>query len=497
MSVERIRHSFVIFFLSQNLITILPRASLNHGACVRLLKMISTTYIPNTLKSRVFFAGGWTFGGHVIVQILRLSGSLVMTRLLVPEMFGVMAIAYVFMSGLALFSDMGISQNIVQSLRGDDPVFLRTAWSVQIVRGILICGVALLLSLGLHFSAALHWVVPGTVYADPLLPQALAVLSLTALISGFDSNRLALARRNLNLAQITKIDIACPIVSLVCMMLWASVDRSIWALVAGGLAGSLTRTLLSHCILPGTRDRWGWDAQAFAEIYSFGKWIFLSSILGFLLMNGDRLLLGGLVGADTLGLYSVAFVIISALQQALSKILSGVAFPAISEVVRNEPSRLKEIYYRFRLPVDAVLLFAAGSLFVLGTPLVAMLYDQRYLGAGAMLEIISLALIAARYDLSEQCYLALGQPRYLTLQNGVRVTSLYLLLPIGFLLFGLPGALWGIVLSMVLVVPFALAIKSKLGLLDIKKELLILPVFLVGFVAGKLTIYFAMDRWTY
>lgn len=462
-----------------------------------LIKMTSTTFIPSTLKSRVFRAGGWTLGGHVIAQVLRLGGNLIMTRLLVPEMFGVMAIAYVFMSGLTLFSDMGVSQNIVQSRRGDDPVFLRTAWSVQILRGILICGLALLLSLGLHFSAALHLAAPGTVYADNLLPQVLAVLSLTALISGFDSNRLSLARRNLNLAQITKIDIACPIVSLVCMMLWASLDRSIWALVAGGLAGSLTRTLLSHWILPGPRDRWGWDAQAFADIYSFGKWIFLSSVLGFLLMNGDRLLLGGLVGSDILGLYSVAFMMVSALQQALSKIVSGVAFPAISEVVRNEPVRLKEIYYRFRLPVDAVLLFAAGSLFVLGTPLVAMLYDQRYLGAGAMLEIISLALIATRYDLAEQCYLALGQPRYLTLQNGIRMTSLYLLLPTGFFLFGLSGALWGIVLSMFLVVPFALAIKSKLRLLDIKKELLILPVFLVGGVFGKLTIFLAVGRWTY
>lgn len=450
-----------------------------------------------SLRQRVLRAGSWTLGGHVAIQALRLGGNLVMTRLLVPEMFGVMAIAFVFMTGLTLFSDMGISQNIVQSRRGSDPVFLHTAWAVQILRGVLIFFLALLASLGVHLAAVWQWTAAGTVYADPRLPQVLAVLSVSALIGGFDSNRFSLARRNLELGQITRIEMACPLVSLLVMVLWAGYDRSIWALVAGGVAGALTRMLLSHWWLAGPADRWVWDRAALAELIGFGKWVFLSSILGFLLMNGDRLLLGGLVPADVLGLYSVAFMMVSAVQQALQKLVGSVAFPAFSEVVRSEPARLRDTYYRFRLPVDALVLFSAGSLFVLGKPIVALLYDSRYLGAGDMLSILGLGLVATRYDLAEQCYLALGQPRLLTLQNGIRLVSLYLLIPLGFHLFGLSGALWGIVLSMFMVVPFALVIKSGLGLLDARREVWLLPLFPVGCGVGKLVIWAMFGRWAY
>ena len=61
-----------------------------------------------------------------------------MTRLLVPEMFGVMAIAMLVMMGLAMFSDLGLTQNIVQSRRGSESAYLNTAWTIQIIRGLLL-----------------------------------------------------------------------------------------------------------------------------------------------------------------------------------------------------------------------------------------------------------------------------------------------------------------------------------------------------------------------
>src|SRR4051812_39078328 len=88
-----------------------------------------------TLRTRIFNAGGWTIGGLALGHLIRLGTNLLMTRLLVPEAFGIMAIAALIMYGLALFSDLGLRQNIVQSARGNDVAFLNTAWMVQIMRG--------------------------------------------------------------------------------------------------------------------------------------------------------------------------------------------------------------------------------------------------------------------------------------------------------------------------------------------------------------------------
>ena len=117
--------------------------------------------------------------------MLRFGSNLLVTRLLVPKMFGVMAIAMLVMTGLAMFSDLGFKPNVVQSRRGDDPVFLNTAWVTQILRGMLLWLFALIASLLIYNANRIGIVPKGTVYADPILPFVVAILSLTAVTSGF------------------------------------------------------------------------------------------------------------------------------------------------------------------------------------------------------------------------------------------------------------------------------------------------------------------------
>src|SRR6185503_3747388 len=95
------------------------------------------------LRARVLHAGGWTVAGFGISQAIRFGSNLIMTRLLVPEMFGVMAIATMVMMGLAMFSDLGLRQSVVQSRIGYKPEFLNTVWVLQIVQGITISLVAI------------------------------------------------------------------------------------------------------------------------------------------------------------------------------------------------------------------------------------------------------------------------------------------------------------------------------------------------------------------
>ncbi|MFK9255777.1 oligosaccharide flippase family protein, partial [Escherichia coli] len=75
------------------------------------------------------------------------------------------------------------------------------------------------------------------------------------------------------------------------------------------------RTLLSHVWLPGTANRWCWDKSALGEIIHVGRWIVASSIMSFLVANGDRLLLGGILDAHLLGVYAIAYLIFSSVDQ--------------------------------------------------------------------------------------------------------------------------------------------------------------------------------------
>ena len=441
---------------------------------------------PVSLRRRVLNAGAWTFAGYGLSIVIRFGSNLLLTRLLVPEMFGVMAIAIVVMIGLAMFSDLGLGQSVVRSERGGEPLFLNTAWAVQILRGILLWLLALAVSALLVIANDIGMAPKGSVYADPILPWVIALLSVSALFDGFSSTRGSEARRNLNLRQITQVEIASQVIGLFCLFAWVFFDRSIWALVAGTLGASLSKAVLTHVALPGHPNRWQWDRAAFDEIFGFGKWIFLASILGFLVGNGDRILLGGLVDADVLGVYSIAFGIFSSVEQIMARVVSGVAFPALSEISRERRHDLKAGYYKFHGPVAATAYFCAGVLMTSGQALIGLLYDPRYAEAGWMLQVLAVGLLAAPAQIAVQGFLALGLPQIHSKVLIVRLAGLFVALPLGFYLFGIPGALWGIAVSQLLPLIWMLSWNVRLKLFDLRKELLFLPLVVVGLGVGKL-----------
>ena len=117
------------------------------------------------MKQKVLRAGSWVLLGHALSQALRLATNIVISRLLAPDAFGLMAVVVVLMVALALFSDLGINRSVIQSPRGHEPAFLDTAWSVQVLRGAAMAGVSLLLALGLALAA--WWQVPAPVTPPP------------------------------------------------------------------------------------------------------------------------------------------------------------------------------------------------------------------------------------------------------------------------------------------------------------------------------------------
>ncbi|OYY92903.1 MAG: hypothetical protein B7Y41_14205 [Hydrogenophilales bacterium 28-61-23] len=456
-----------------------------------LATIMTTRYcMQNTLtlslKHRVIKAAYWTVSGHLMRQLLRLATNLVMTRLLAPEMFGLMAMVNVLIAGLALFSDFGLHQNVVQSKRGDDQVFLDTVWVLQILRGALLCSLALLFSVGIYLAGNLHLLPAATVYADPTLPIVFAVMSLGVFVAGFESTKTATAARGLDQRNLITIDLASQIAGMVVMVLFAIFNQSVWALVIGGLFSGVVKVAMSHLWIPGNKNSFHIERESFREIFSFGKWIFLSSILGFLLANGDRLILGALVSPEILGVYSIAFLMINSAYWVMLNVVVRVAFPAISETVRNNPGNLHSIYYKFRLRFDLLVFPMAGFLYQSGDWIIKVLYDTRYFSAGPMLEILAISVLIVPYLLTEQCYLAQGKAKILFFSNVIRVVFLYCALPIGFFSAGLNGGLWAITASAVVFIPMSLFMQKSLGIFDAKRELLVFPLTALGVFIGFL-----------
>ena len=438
----------------------------------------------SSLKKRLFKAGGWVLSGFVAGQIIRLAGNLILTRLLFPEAFGLMAVANVLMIGLALFSDLGIRQGVIRSSRGEEADFLNTAWTIQILRGTLIAVLTILIAIILPIISSKGWVPETSVYANPLLPWIIAAFSLPSLIQGFESMNVALASRHLQIGTVTKIELFSQAIALVPMIAIAWAYQSIWALVSGAILSGIVRTIASHIVLQGERSRFRWDIASVREIVHFGKWIFFLSIIGYLIANGDRLILADLVTASTLGIYSTAFMLANMVTVAFNTILSKLIYPAISEIVLLRPHDFYKIYHKLQITSDIFLFGLAGFLFTTGSNVVALMYDVRYHDAGRMLEVLSIGLIGFRYAIVEEYCMAIAEMRYLFIANSCRMSTLFICIPLGYHFAGMNGALIGIVCSQFSGWPIMLYVKSKYNLLNMSREFIGVPVMALTAILG-------------
>ena len=422
--------------------------------------------------------------GFAASQGIRLASTLLMTRLLAPSMFGVMAIAVMVNVIAALLTDMGIHQNIVQSRRGTEQAFLDTAWTVQILRGLVIWGIALTIAAGLFAAGQAGLVSGDTVYATPILPWVLAISSLSVVIIGFQSTKGPLAERALEQRRLIKLDLTSQLCALAVMVAVAYQTHSIWSLVAGQLVGGAVGTVLSHVALPGQRNRFAWDRESLKEIVSFGKWIFASSFVGVFALYADRIVLGGLVTPNVLGQFAIAATLVATVQGVFSKLYATVVMPVLSETVRGDRDRLKEVFYRVRIPTDLILLFCAGFLAATGQLVVDVLYDRRYAEAGWMLQILAVSLVWARLDANRQLYLALGQPKYAAFLNFARFVSVFVALLVGFRLGGIRGAIWGFALYPVVIALMSYRFNAELRINDFGRDLGVLVALPLGYGAG-------------
>jgi len=433
-----------------------------------------------SLRVLVRRSATWSILAHGGSQLLRFASNIVLARLLFPEAFGLMAIVNALLQGLHLFSDIGIGPSIIQNARGNDPAFLNTAWTVQVVRGTVLWLVACAIAL----PAAIF-------YGDPRLTWLVAVSGLNALIGGFNSTRLHSMYRNVDLARVSLIDFGSQAIGLLAIIVWALVDPSLWALVFGSLAGSLAELVLSYVALPGIRNRFQFERRALTELVHFGRWIFLSTALTFLVMQSDKLIFGKLVDKAMLGVYGFGVAISSMPVLLLGRIESSVFLPVFSRV-HNSGEALQPVFDRVRRPWLILCGWVLAGLAGGGAAAVNLLWDARYADAGWITQLLSIAGWFGILELTNgAAILARGQAKWLAASNMGKLASMLLLIPVGFHLDGFRGAVLGIVLSEVVRYLLSAYALHRLGLRGWPQDLLLTTWVGITAWVGWQTVQFA------
>src|SRR3954453_16168807 len=143
----------------------------------------------------------WTIAAYGVVQIVRFVTNIVLTRLLAPDLFGIMVIINTFKTGAELVSDVAIGQNIIRSPHGEEPAFYNSAWTLQVIRGFLLFAVGCAAAFPLSY-----------VYEVPVLLMAQPVAALVFVFSGFASVSPFLAQKKMDLAAFSKYEISAVLI---------------------------------------------------------------------------------------------------------------------------------------------------------------------------------------------------------------------------------------------------------------------------------------------
>lgn len=405
---------------------------------------------------RVARGSAFTMAGFGLSNIMRLGANLILAWLMFPEAFGIMALVNVLLVGLMMFSDIGITPSILSSARGDDPDFLDTAWTIQIIRSIILFVVACLL------AWPMAWF-----YDQPVLLQLIPVSAISLLILGVQPTRVDTASRHMILGRLTLVELSSQFLSIVVLLALAWATGSVWAMVAGNIAGVAIKVALAWAVLPGPANRPRWERAAVSELVHYGKWIFLSTAASFLLVQSDKLILGHHLNMEALGLYNIGF-FIAGFPLMLGLALTGrLMVPIYRE---NPPANSPENFARLRrvrLALSGLLMAMMVPMALGGAWLVSLLYDARYASSGAVVVMVSIASLPQLLTMSyDQSALASGDSRGYFWFSAIRAGLLVTLMLVAVPWAGIAGAALAIGLAHLLSWPVVARLAYRHGAWD-------------------------------
>ena len=416
------------------------------------------------------FSSTFTYG---VTAIIRLVSSLVLTRLLSPESYGIYGILLSFLFMIELLSDVGTVGLLIRHPRGDDVRFVHTVWTVRLIRSVINFSI---LFLGAPIIAA--------IYNAPILTTAFRYLSFWFLLSGLESMSFVLAQRDRKARISNYAEMFSSVVTTIFTIIAAGILRNHFALIYGSL---LQRGLLmigSYFFYRRIGVGIAFDREALADQFKFARFVLPSSLITIASSQYDKLVLLRLFNLQFLGVYGIAGNMLGPVSGVVQHNARVVLYARCAEYFRTNGATACTRYYSENTRLLSLGVILPAVLAGFSQLLVAVLYDARYAMAGTILMAMSLgAIVVASQNASENLLVAYGRTHTVLMINVIRLCSMIPATLLGYYLFGFYGFLW---FNFAATLPLSIYLYSqqrKYGLLRLSNELTRLGIAFLTFLA--------------
>ena len=246
----------------------------------------------------------WNAVGMAVSKGSSIVAKLVLARFLLPEHFGFISMIVVFTSVAKIFADLGFRLSLIQRQRDHRTKLLYDSafWLLLMMAFVMIA------VMGLIGVPLLVWF-----YGEPRLGTVALAMTMIVLFQNLQVVPEARLARIMRFKQIALADILGTLVGSVAAIVLALAGAGVWSLVAQTLVAAACTSAMMFA-LSGWRPRWRVNLSSLGELSSFSRFIVGSRTLISLQQNLDYLLIGKLIGAQALGIYSIAFLLTETLR---------------------------------------------------------------------------------------------------------------------------------------------------------------------------------------
>ncbi len=357
--------------------------------------------------------GVWMGSLRAISQVASLLRLFILARVLSPEDFGLVGIGMIAIGAIETLTEGGVTTALVQK-QGAVAHLFSTVFVAQLARAIV---AAVLLFLTAPSLA--------DAFGAPGAADVFRVLAAVLIIRGLRNPALVELNRRFAFGRLAGLSLAEVLVGLAVAVPVALVTQDVRALLFSIIASQLVRTVGSYVV----ERRFAFaplDWSGYRQLFSYGKWVFGSSVLVFVLQRLDDVVVGLVVGATALGLYQVAFRIATLVAVEVTSSISSVAFPAYA-AIQGDPERTRLAYGRvLRLtgivsaPVTVLLIASAPELF-------AIVLGERWLAAVPAFQVLcAYAFVRSVSATLGSLYAAIGRPSLGTLMSSLQLVAVAL-----------------------------------------------------------------------
>jgi PST family polysaccharide transporter len=307
--------------------------------------------------------------------LLRLAGLMVLARLLTPTDFGIVGMVTAFTGFLTLFRDFGLSSAAIQSSNVTEEQLSTLFW----------INVAVGASLGIIATAFAPAI--AAFYHDRRLIAVTAALSAGFLFNAAGVQHGVLLQREMRFTIVALIKVIGLILGTAVGIGGALAGYGYWSLIAMSVTFPLVITIgnwIATGWLPGRPRR----RSGMRPMIRFGGIVTLTSLVGYLATNLEKILLGRFWGPDVLGLYGRAYQLISIPTDGLNSSAGEVAFSALSRL-QDYPTRLKSYFLKGYTLVLTITLPITVTFALFANDVIAVFLGPKWMPAAPLFRLLA------------------------------------------------------------------------------------------------------------